>query len=1050
MAVAGLGAGDMLLHTWPPFEVLDIDGEMKTDKKKHNELIRLMRAALFAREHDKILPKILVHAIPTGGTDPRYESKLVKPKDKREFELALAKATSEGHLPRTYRAYLIVPSPEFFEALSVKAQTLLQDEKKDGTAKLEALKTFANSKVDKYILGVTEYNATPKDMGETTNTLFPVSLRGSTPAHWGGLSERREVSLSAADKKALKVSVGNDNRELAVRQAFNLWYYTLAWEFFKAYTTNRQVQESPWMKIHRTINLPEVRAKYDNAHNRKFAKAPEVPGTVSREKPNAPTTIPAPKGGVNLSKVVPSIAISGRANDIVTANPAERRWQRADGSYTQASPIPDQKIQMMIPADKITPLLRSGDFDVYYGIVYDHPLLFGGGRFGRAGLDATKHQVWWYTNRNQFIYSAYQYARLFGDHPHMVYRIVKRTGTKRGQYLSRAQFDKLRTPETLELEAEISKLNQAFKGAIQEGKRRYPVMIEQKLGLKGGDLKLPYNANAREVPEGLTPDAWIAFLRWLRRKAKTQLGLNLEASVPMEFIDIATGKRKKLQYSRHEIARDVARKRNQEFIGEKDSKGKATEPWGVYLVQYILGHKGDSSLAGQAFMVPLNIIRSSKVTLEPRRHVSGVKESDLRGVLRKYFGNLHFGKTESKWQFIRAHPNLPFPYARLVRPITVTNPDDLKAINDRIHAPGIKRTVHGYVIDGIEFDAYVMLVAMPPSAAQDKFGMIHKQAQARQIMTNPDMVARLRRTTKGRRVTMREFGLVNRRTKLQNWANRVGERDTGADTSTPYNRHETLGLDPNKTLGIPDATTLPPGYYMSEVGKIWKPHVQEILNDAGRVVQRAVIGYENAVDPEQRKAYYDMYAKEAAAKYLETKNEVINYIQALVRVSKKYDPRNETIMDNIGQYIRYVKHEVDPATGSYFRIPAVINQIGLTDYHAPFGSVRGNTQMMKIKAPSEDVAKMLILYRLMRRSAHNKTVGKLMNMRKFQSNQRLFPDINARILAQWAKTGFIVIPDRGTRTRYLRHTTQMHAKDQRVQRAAEWGDHRFARMLRTD
>lgn len=1043
MAVAGLGPGDMLRMTWPSFDTLDIDTEMASSER-HNEVTALMRAALLARTDGNFIPQVLLHGIPSGNTDDTIGLRIARPKSSQEFQVDIARVTGEGSLPQSYRAYLITPSPEFFEKLSVEAYRLVQDQNISVEKRNRDIKRFAKQEMDRYILGVTEYRAASVPSA-TSHTLFRVTLNSATPAHWGGLSARGKNTLQPADKKALTHEISSTNREVDVRSAFTQWYYINAWEFFKQFTTSRNVVAGPWSVIHRALNAPDVRTHFDKAQGKDIAKPPEVPGEIRHSAPSDSSTF-VPPHGVNLSKVIPSIRASGgRANDIVTANDEDRRWQRADGSYTRPNPIPDQRLHMMIPADKVAPLLRTGDYDVTFGIVYDHPLIFGKGRYGdRTGVDASKDQLWWYTNRNQFISSAYQYARLTGDHPHLVYRIIRRSGPKSGEYIGRNLFNKERNPGTVELDAEISKLLSSFKNAVRSGIQRYPALMKQRLGLNRADLIIPHDTNEHDVPKGLTPKAWVAYLRWLRQKVRTQLGLNLEASIPVEWVDIATGKRKKLGYSRHTIARDVALKRTVKFSGEKDEKGKPLEPWGIYLIQYILGHKADSSLAGQAFMVPINVVRTTKEDLEPRRSLRSVKESDLRRILQQYFGNLHFGKTAERWKFIRAHPNLPFPFARMVRPITVVDQQALDKINRKIHNPNIRRTVQGYVIDGIEFDAYVMLTSMPPSVAQEHFGLIHKEARARQIITNPDMVYRLRRTTRGKRVNVREFGLVNRRTKLETFVN----KETGQE-SNPYSRHELQGIDQTAVLGK-KYTDLPPGYYMSEIGKQWAPQINHVMDEVGRSVSRTVVAYALTNDPEQKKALYAQYAKEAYNQYPEVKNYVKQYLQALVRVSRKYDPRDENIMDNIATYIRYVKREVSPTTGAYYKVPALIQGIGLTEYHAPFSSVRGFTQMMKVKAPSEDVAKLLILYRLMRRSHKNKTVGKIMTMTKFNSTKKLFPDINARILAQWAKTGFIVIPERGGRTRFLRPASKMHAKDMRVQRAAEWGDHRFARMLRTD
>jgi len=74
-----------------------------------------------------------------------------------------------------------------------------------------------------------------------------------------------------------------------------------------------------------------------------------------------------------------------------------------------------------------------------------------------------------------------------------------------------------------------------------------------------------------------------------------------------------------------------------------------------------------------------------------------------------------------------------------------------------------------------------------------------------------------------------------------------------------------------------------------------------------------------------------------------------------------------------------------------------------------------------------------------------------MNVPKFRGRSKLFPDIHGRILAQWAAAKFIVIASNDPKgVRRIDQRKFYSARSREVQQAAHMGDHRYAKMLRTD
>jgi nitrogen regulatory protein PII-like uncharacterized protein len=221
------------------------------------------------------------------------------------------------------------------------------------------------------------------------------------------------------------------------------------------------------------------------------------------------------------------------------------------------------------------------------------------------------------------------------------------------------------------------------------------------------------------------------------------------------------------------------------------------------------------------------------------------------------------------------------------------------------------------------------------------------------------------------------------------------------------------------------------------------------MDSTGEVISRAVEGYEKANDPEERMKIWHQYARKVVLKSKEIEHDIRHYIRALAQVRMEKGSALGAELDaNIDTYVRYIRQEVS-ATGHSYSIPQVVTRLGLATYEAPFASLGVRTQSLKVKAPSAEVAKLLILYRLLRRSASNKELGRAMNIRSKGGAFRIFPDNNARILAQWAAANFLVIRQDDPKSIRRIRAKRVLSREER-QRGIQHADHRFARMLRID
>lgn len=1024
---------------WHFYDVMEIDQKEFRKRNNYNGIAKLMWHGLFGG-NTKTLPMVYVNGRPAAETPDRDQYLVLRPKGREGLLSAVAKVTKDGHLPRSFDAYLVAPSPDFFEALSLKAYDLWEKvtdgeiTKKSAKGKIE---DFVNREADKVVLGRIVIRAnTRATKREWTSFQVSADMGSREIMRWGGLAVGAS-NFSAQEKETLTKGVSPSNRERAIRLAATLNYYAGAWKLFQKFVTSPRVPDGPITQIHKALNTGPVREGYDTAptpHKREPEGTPDVP--KEEDKPTFR------RQEYNRSKVIPSRPVTGGGDvaNFVTAKTSEKIWQNAQGVYVIPEAMNRRSMGKLQPVSTVAPLVETGEFKVIFGIVYDHPLF-------NAKL---KDQIWWYSNRNQFIASAQQYSSMFGDQAHLAYRIIPKKGKLANTYISKNVFiSQFTSPEVNDTIRELGRLVESFQRAGKEGQRQYPSIIHKRLGITAADIK---NTAKDERPESVTPEAWVEYLRWVRRKTKGVLGLNIMASIPKKYVDLKTGKLKPLQYSRYDQKARIGSKVTQKMTGEKDAKGKAIEPWGLYLIQYLLAYKANRSMSGATFMIPLNVLRAVKVELAPRNSLKRIDAVKLKRLLRENYSKYRF-LSDGNWHFIKAETHLHFPFARLIRPMVVVSKEKLEKINRKISYPGIRRTHHGYTIDGIEYSAYAMVVAMPPSVADKEFGLLNRQAYARQIIDEPEMVYRLRRTIRGHRQSMRDMGLTNVYLKLQGLTDEDPDVMMGKSPGTSFHTKKSLaGTQPTDVLGKTQSD-LDPGYYgkYNEIGKRWEPVIKEMFDRMGNIVKRSIVGYQITNDPEKKYELYMQYANDAHNLYPEVQLTFKKYLAAIAGVKPTPGTELSKMADDADIFVKYLRREVSPGSGKSYRVPTLIKRLGLTEYHAPFGSVQGSTQMMTTKAPSEDVAKLIILHRLLRRSAQNKAVGRLMNVTKFRGRGKLFPDIHGRILAQWASARFMVIASHDPKgVRRIEQRRFYSARSREVQQGAPMGDHRYAKMLRTD
>jgi hypothetical protein len=1021
--VEGLGAGtgmaDVDQHVpgrWKVLETIELHKIYEQKFGTYNTPTKLVFAAL---NRAGITPKVYIVANPNSQSSRANTIK--HPSTLHNFAVDVGKATQEGHPPPSFRVLVSGPSAHALQELIEKTHTVWVESREadipidkvqkalDGYVKTKLRSATVAAWVE--IQLKTVEGTRPS---KAVHTKFDFQQIGyNVTGHAGGYmttapkAEHNRI-VRIDDKNAAKI----EHLKL-LREAVVGIYFNDLWRAFKTF-----VYDAPDGVVHTLdgqLMKNEVRAGFDKAKGKvlpvtakvtePFQKAPH------RQKPKA--------------KVVASIP--GIAGDIgtmiVSADPKDRREQKADGTFTKPAPLP-QHVGRMVPESSVNPIVDDTDYQAIFGIYYDHPLI----------APKANRQIYWYGNRNHYFNAAFHYATMTGDTPHIAYRIFRKKGDRAGIEISRNELNRQAGPAAQRVKQAIDETIRSFHRQIKSGKALFPAKIAKWLGpdVDIGNPDIPENP-FKENPADVDPEGWNKYIRFVRRGTKRQLGLNFFAQLEKKYIDPNTSTQKLWRYSRHRDKPVRMLKKNITMTGERDKRGKPKEKWALYLIEYLMAHKTYGAMQ-ETFMVPLNIVRADD-DIPPRGSTRRFTKAEYMQLLRENFSRFPVSK-QTNWVFLRAQLSAKFPFARLIRH-SVMMEKDVDPTNRKLRRAGIRnieRTAFGYKIDRTEWDAYQMVVAMPPSVAEKEFGLIHRNSYSRLILDEPRLVQQLRQGKRGTRKTLKDFGLTPMKLKTE-------------FITSPLAKASQVDIRPTDVVG--KLTVLPPGYFASKLGITWKAKIEDHMDATGEVMTRSVESYEKANDPEERMKIWHQYARKVVLKAKEIEHDIRHYIRALAQVRMEKGSALGAELDaNIDTYIRYVREELSPRGHSY-AIPQVVTRLGLATYEAPFASLGVRTQSLKIKAPSSEVAKLLILYRLLRRSASNKELGRAMNIRSKGGAFRIFPDNNARVLAQWAAANFLVIRQDDPKSIRRIRARRVLSREER-QRGIQHGDHRFARMLRID
>jgi hypothetical protein len=976
-------------------------------------------------------PEVYVHLMPSSEMPSDYAALFKWAHDRRGTADLAATSMKKGFPVSKMRVYLVGPDRSVFEKLVAEGQKHYEKGDRAAVARALMSKGRAWYQSNKQVLGWIDLTRTTIRTPEGHPSL-QFKVTGKAIHHLGGTPEVIRY-IDDPDYTKLISPVTRHNTQEQLVDRLMQYYVTTAWGYASQpgfYVFATQSHEGPQKTVEHA--MADHRDEHDVLKNIKRAKPPV--------RPNRPAT---------GSLVVGSIRAEGgeMRHETVTADERMRVWMLSDGSFTKPAESVDQRSLFDMPAAKnVKAIVEVPGYKAVFGLYIDHPII-------RPGL---RDSTWWYQSKSLYHGALKHYGEVTGDRPHLAYYMVQTSGPKAGMMISKRELDRRTDDQAQAFKRAVETTIKDAYNANAEGQRMFPVHMLQKFNYdvkKAGMFETPSNPLA-DSPEGIDEEDWNNYVNWLRKGFKKPMGFNLSAAEGAKYLN-SKGERLPLVWSRGEINKRRAKRRTQAFSGGKK------EPWALFLIQYVLAHGASETNASPTFMIPLNIIRSKRVKIKPMK-LTSVRESHLKKWLRDNHSDFKFFEQVHAWSFIRAHPNLPFPYARLIRPSISTDPKARERYN-RMLPKGIQVTQRGYRINGVSYDAYMMVVAMPPSAAEKEFGLLSKNKTARKIITDNEMLNRLRRTPRGKRRSMQELDLFAAPTPFVGagashpdddadvefkFVSRAGnnyyirDKKTGKAVFAPpgkfvqrpdYDKKIITSIRNRARLGDTDPVSAgvvdhhtpyatPEMEYM-DLGEKFSPVIKSHFDRAGNVIKRIFSAYEHSGSAEQREAAWDQYIREAMELETTTETQINNMMQHLLAVQLRRRPERGTkeydMMNNVRQYVRFVKKEIG-SSGRTVRVPEVVKQMKLSEYHAPVGSSGHRTGVLAVKAPSEDIAKLVIFYRLLRRSVNNKAVGRLMKVTDLGGRRKLFPEEHARLLAQWASMHFGVIQNEsaGTWTQY--------------------------------
>lgn len=1011
-----------------PIDDITIFRAYKADPyfSKHNDVYRLIINALAEL---KMEPEIYVVGYPQSAGPNVF--KIKSPTSIAGLARDVGEATKKGYPPKGFWLAVTAPDPSALENVINEAHVVWRTgwrKLRDNAESIKDMKTERSKFLDhaqtlitklvrenverKPILAWIELKLASKQgarqkrrQGGPTRTELQFERVGhNVGGYSGGFFTKKPTG---AQLQSLRMTNEFANEHLmAIRTAMMDSIYHNVWAAFDHWV--QKADDGFIQQMEEKLSSESVRKAYDETQGHTIEKDLRPKAKFTREPG---------------SKVVGSVRGTGSTigTMIVTASEAERDRQDAQGNWLRRPKLPKQ-LGEWVPAEHVTRWLQGDKYEAIFGLYYDHPLV----------VPIKNKQVYWYSNKNMFHKAVYQYGAMTGQAPVLVYKVFRRTGDRRGMNITRNEIVKDYSKDGQRFLRGLNEVVASFNRLAKDGVAIHNAEVAKHLG-PGVTLHQDDWGDMPYPPEGVDPQGFKRYVDWVRKETRSTLGVNFMRNMPRSLIDPKTQRVKRLPHHRHQLPIIKAMYKQHKYTPE-DKK----EELGVYLIEYLLAHSRDAAQA-ETFMIPLNVLRSTENYKARMHKVTSIRKSDLMTLLPRAFPGLKVVRDPGAWVYIPPSSRQNLPYARLIRPSTVLG-HELPDVNKRL-PERFQRTHHGYMIDGIHWYAYQMFVVMPPSVAETELGLIRRNAFRRTIIDEPSLVDRMRRGKQGNRVSLKDFGATTRETQMRFIENPKSYR------SEPYDKASLSGADIPGIVG--HKTDLDVNWLLGDNGQTWEPKFEEQVHKVYNFTQRKIVEYTSARTIQDKIAVAKEYLDQMKKFENEVEFDLSTYLQSLLANTRKNMGKAGIDTAKAAQtYIRLAKKEIT-SDGHYMLVPTVVKDIPLGVYEAHFGIVVKDPLEFSVKAPSDSVARYFILLRLLRRSTTNPDMGKAMDTRAPISQRKIFPDLNARTLAQWAKSGFLVQEQNAPRGSY-RVGSRVQRDKAELRRGEPYSQHRYGYFLRTD
>ena len=407
------------------------------------------------------------------------------------------------------------------------------------------------------------------------------------------------------------------------------------------------------------------------------------------------------------------------------------------------------------------------------------------------------------------------------------------------------------------------------------------------------------------------------------------------------------------------------------------------EAWRLYLVEFMLSYKGETP------NYTATTILVGDIAHKPRENPARVKAKDLRDAVQAELdiGNWSFLRENplSQWKFHPYSTGHFIPFAKLITKNEMPKKYLRKGLNQKFERAGvlnrIKRTRHGYTIDDeFEWDTWVYATLMPESRAERYLGSGTARDFTKDLAQDKSLIDKINPKKKGH---------------LPSKTSNV----FAAGAPSLLRRSGSIEVNPDD-VGRPAQIEIDPTTYLTKhVIRVSQFGTSSIENRVTQAIQE-ILNLQSSLTQADRNP------KKATAE-LQKLTTLIEALEVLSESAIDSDPELKKLRREMPHGVISRIKQADPEKIKGWS--TIVLEANLAKYEA----IGGPSQVLSsVWAPNERVARLIILYRFLRRNPSKQPsirglrvppkAKKFMREIKVGNYQNYGALINAMALSQWA------------------------------------------------